>query len=511
MLKLIKTCKKEVVYLFVSSFIVLIGLQLLTYWSMQKASQAWNLSQQSSQLNQLLEVFMSDMKDIETGIRGYALTGQPVFLEPYHYGLSKISQDEKELEKLLENPIDKRLLEQIKLTAQKRVDIATHIVEIQKTQGQDIAKNTIAEGQGKKMMDQLRTQANVLMAHQQKVSELTTKKARLITDFTKYLSAFGFLLALVLQAMAFYLILREMKQRFEAEKLTQELNLQLKNHIQELDVEINERQKAEEAVQLLNQQLSSLVELLNETNIELKAVNKELETFSYSVSHDLRSPLRGIDGISLALLEDYRDKIDEGGQYFLRQIRLESQRMGQLIDGILNLSRLTREAFHRQTVDLSHIATEINDSLKLDHPLRDIEVDIQSGIIAEADPALISAVLQNLFMNAWKFTSKREHAKVQFGTLQKEDQTCYFVKDNGAGFDMAFSDKLFGPFQRLHGTLEFPGTGIGLATVQRIIHRHGGIIWAESEVDQGATFYFTLNESDWNKHHEQPSHSLGGR
>ena len=232
---------------------------------------------------------------------------------------------------------------------------------------------------------------------------------------------------------------------------------------------------------------------LKQRTAALEAANKELEAFSYSVSHDLRAPLRSIDGFSQALLEDYTDKLDEGGQDYLRRVRAASQRMGHLIDDILKLSRVIRAEVRREEIDLSGLAREVAGELREQQPERPVEWTIHENVTAFADAGLMRAVLQNLLGNAWKFTGKQPHPRIEFGTTRQEDGTCvYFVRDNGAGFDMAYAQKLFGAFQRLHAESEFAGTGIGLATVQRIIHRHGGRIWAESAVGQGATFSFTL-------------------
>ncbi len=235
---------------------------------------------------------------------------------------------------------------------------------------------------------------------------------------------------------------------------------------------------------------------LQDTNRELEVTNRELETFSYSVSHDLRAPLRGIDGFSQILLEDYADELDEDGKEYLGRVRAASQRMGHLIDGLLGLSRVTRGAMSRERVNLSSLAKEVSEGLREANPEREVEFSAQKGLEAQGDPRLVRAVLENLISNAWKFTEKEPGARVEFGVDEELSHRgrvpVYYVRDNGAGFDMAYVDKLFGAFQRLHGTNEFEGTGIGLATVQRIIHRHGGRIWAEGEVDRGATFYFTL-------------------
>ncbi len=257
-----------------------------------------------------------------------------------------------------------------------------------------------------------------------------------------------------------------------------------------LRAEVIERQQAEQQARELNQGLQQAV-------IELQAVNHELEAFSYSVSHDLRAPLRSIDGFSQALIEDCFEHLDETGQNYLQRIRSATQRMGQLIDDLLTLSRVTRSDMHKGSVDLSQVAHRIVANLQQAYPDQQVIVKIQSNMLTQGDPPLLTVVLDNLLNNAWKFTAQQPHAEIEFGTTNQDDGLLtYFVRDNGAGFDMAFMDKLFRPFQRLHGMKEFPGNGIGLATVKRIIHRHGGQVWAEGKLGQGAAFYFTIAETE---------------
>jgi two-component system sensor histidine kinase/response regulator len=248
-----------------------------------------------------------------------------------------------------------------------------------------------------------------------------------------------------------------------------------------------------EAAVQRNQELSRAKEELQTVNAALETVNKELEAFSYSVSHDLRAPLRTIDGFSQALLEDYVDKLDEEGKDNLQRVRGATRRMGELIDDMLNLSRVARKEIRVETVDLSAMAQTIAAELRRSQPERQVEFIIADGMVATGDGGLLKAALENLLGNAWKFTGKRSEAKIEFGITRHDGISAYFVRDNGAGFDAAYADKLFGAFQRLHGQNEFSGTGVGLATVQRIIHRHGGRVWAEGKPNEGATFYFILS------------------
>jgi len=223
-----------------------------------------------------------------------------------------------------------------------------------------------------------------------------------------------------------------------------------------------------------------------------EAANRELEAFSYSVAHDLRSPLRAIDGFSQALLEDYGDKLDAEGQKNLERVRASAQHMADLIDDLLTLSRVSRTEMRRQRVDMSEVARAIIARLRTVARERRVEAVIADGLTAFGDDGLLGVILDNLLGNAWKFTSKRKEGHIEFGVTERNGAPAFFVKDDGAGFDMTYAGRLFGVFQRLHHATEFEGTGIGLATVQRIIHKHGGHIWAEGEIDRGATFYFTL-------------------
>lgn len=247
----------------------------------------------------------------------------------------------------------------------------------------------------------------------------------------------------------------------------------------------------------INREIALLDEVVNqlvEQSVQLEAVNRELEAFSYSVSHDLRAPLRSVEGFSAALKEDCADRLDETCHDYLARISAAIKRMEHLIEGLLRLSRLSRAELNREPVDLAGLVREMAEELRKAHPGRQLTVLVADGVEVTADATLMRVVVTNLLENAWKFTAGVEHPVIEFGVGESDGERHYFVRDNGAGFDLAHADRLFVPFQRLHSLEEFPGTGIGLATVQRILHRHGGRIWAEGEKGKGATFYFTLRD-----------------
>jgi len=262
------------------------------------------------------------------------------------------------------------------------------------------------------------------------------------------------------------------------------------------DFDIEKKNVEQANVELRNEvaERARVEEALRQAKSVAEATSQELEAFSYSVAHDLRAPLRSVDGFSQALLEDYADRLDAEGKKYLGHIRGSAQQMAGLIDDLLELARVSRADLRHERVDLSELARSVLATLRESQPERQVEVVIQDGVVAQADARLLEVVLTNLLGNAWKFTGKRASARIEFAAMAGESAPVYLVRDDGAGFEAAYVGKLFGVFQRLHAAHEFEGTGIGLATVARIVRRHGGRVWAEGEVDRGATFYFTLEE-----------------
>jgi light-regulated signal transduction histidine kinase (bacteriophytochrome) len=246
---------------------------------------------------------------------------------------------------------------------------------------------------------------------------------------------------------------------------------------------------SEERFRRLSEELEQRV---RERTAELEASNQELESFSYSVSHDLRAPLRAMNGFSHLLEEEYANRLDQNGLNYLGRIRDASKRMGELIDNLLDLARVSRQELRRVRVNLSHVAEEIRKSLEEQFPARKVEWRIDSDLLVRADPVLAKALLENLLRNAWKFTAERMDARIELYAESQEGEMTFCVRDNGAGFEMAYADKLFKPFQRLHDVKRFEGTGIGLAIVHRIVRRHGGRIRGEASPGKGAAFHFTL-------------------
>lgn len=311
-------------------------------------------------------------------------------------------------------------------------------------------------------------------------------------------TAKGWLFVAVTALLLHVVVRRFVEEVTRGEELLRERNEELCMVEEELRQQLDESERSqhelresEENYRLLSAELEKRVA---ERTAELERANREMESFSYSVSHDLRAPLRHIDGFSRALMEDCADQLNSHGKGYLARICAAANRMGQLIDDLLQLASVSRSDLQRRPVSLSSLARAVAAELKQADPERDVAFTIAGGVRAEGDPLLLRVVLENLLGNAWKYTGKEPHALIEFGESEQEGRRVFFVRDNGVGFDMAYVGKLFNPFQRLHAMDEFEGTGIGLATVRRVVERHGGRAWAEGALGDGATFFFTLGE-----------------
>jgi signal transduction histidine kinase len=414
-------------------------------------------------------------RSADAASRGFLLTGDPVFQKRYDVAIATMQAGVDQLQQLTSDNVG----QQARVTylrsriAAKTQAISAALAIRQASSNAVIDPTIIANalsdnpdrGQSVQWcIREMETEEHRLL--DQRTAVVASARHRLIVTFIV-----AALLDLLLLIIAFELLVREQQARIALAKRSEEI------------FELNHQ---------LSEANASLEARVAERTRELQVSNQELEAFSYSVSHDLRAPLRTIDGFSLALKEDFADLLNDEGQDYINRVRGGVQRMGQLIDALLQLSRVTRSDIQREQVDLSQLSTLVFNELKASDPARTVTFVAEPGVIASADPRLLRIAFENLIGNAWKFTSKTPDARIEFGSSLREGQTVYFIRDNGAGFDMQYVDRLFTAFQRLHGDRDFKGSGIGLATVSRIIRRHHGNITADSTLGQGATFYFTL-------------------
>jgi signal transduction histidine kinase len=407
---------------------------------------------------QELDRLLIGLLNAESGQRGFLLTGHDDYLDPYFEGSHDYDEARNDLrEWILQNPQYSEAFKKIEDSAAIKLHELGETIVWRKAQGLAAANKVVRSDVGRTAMRTIREQVQFIKNDQMRLLLEQKEENRRQTANTISSITVGSLLAAVL--------------------LLASLNLYMRNSLK--------RSRVEEEVRHLNKTLESKIH-------EVEVVNKELESFSYSVSHDLRAPLRAMAGFSNILVEDYEDKIDEAGRGYLRRIIAASDRMARLIDGILDLSKISRRQVRREEVDLSAVAEQVIAELRLLEPERQAEVVIEPQMKVRGDIDLIGALLQNLLANAWKFTSKKELAHIHFASTIQDGKRVFFIRDDGAGFDMTYAEKLFGTFQRLHTEEDFKGTGVGLATVRRIAHLHGGEVWAEGAVNQGATFYFTL-------------------
>lgn len=407
---------------------------------------------------------------LETGLRGYLLRKDPMFLEPYDKSKIKMPAQIADLqERVSDLKVSSAALEVIKGDLRDWMKFSSEQIAVFTRTGApplDIQTSR----QGKNLMDKIRDGLETISNRQE--AFILQKQRESTTAARQGLALSGLLLIALALLLSFFIY-----RRFKVISNTYN------------DALVDQQRSAERLSQM-NEQLESLVAA---RTAELQATNGELEAFCYSVSHDLRAPLRGIDGFSQAVMEDYKDRLDANGVKYLEFIRQGVQKMGRLIDDLLALSRVTRSDVKKESVNLTLLAEEIIQRLRAENPERQCQIDIEPNLIVLGDKGLLGIVLENLLSNAWKFTAKTPEAAIELKSYVDENGSKWFrVKDNGAGFNMQYADKLFGAFQRLHGAQDFHGTGVGLATVKRIIVKHGGNISAHGEVNKGAEFNFTL-------------------
>jgi signal transduction histidine kinase len=424
-----------------------------------------------------VERITSSAASAETGSRGYLITGEDPYLEPYLDAVRDLPRELDDFTSLTsDNPTQQARLIEMRAVLEQRLSLLQQGIDLRKSGSSDTLRALVLSGTGKVEMDHIRR-----IPHDMEAEERTLLARRIATATESSRNA-RFTIGLASSLDLLFLI-------FISRYFVRERGMRISSEIAAEHLAIARAQAEARAaeVRTLNVTLEERVKL---RTAELETTNRELEAFSYSVSHDLRAPLRTIDGFSLALEEDFADAVGNTGKDYIRRVRTGVQRMGGLIDALLQLSRITRAELVREEVDLSHLAGTIAANLAEENPDSAVVFRIEPGLHAVADPKLLQVALDNLLGNAVKFSSKVSEPVVEFGW--DTAQTAWFVRDNGAGFDMYYAEKLFNAFNRLHGDKDFKGSGIGLATVARVIRRHHGRIWADSRVDHGATFWFTL-------------------
>jgi signal transduction histidine kinase len=461
-----------------AGFVVILN----AWWAFQSVGRLQRnsaLVAQSWQVVHQLERVMGSAVDAETGERGFLISGSETYLEPYTNASHDLPDELSRLQSLTsDNESQQNRIRELRTALRERMRMLDEAVAMRRRLGEHAPGALLVGGSGRREMEHIRSLVDAMEAEEERLLAERTATAKGSLLRAQIAVVFASTLDFLLLSFALLQFVRERRLRVAAEAS----GLQLARAHREAEATAAE-------IRALNASLEDKVRL---RTAELERMNRELEAFSYSVSHDLRAPLRTIDGFSLALQEDYADAIDDTGRDYIRRVRTSVQRMGQLIDALLRLSRITRAEISREEFNISELAESVAAELLEQNGSRRISVHVEPGLKVFADPRLTRVALENLLGNAVKFSSKLPDAEILFGW--DAEQGAWYVRDNGAGFDMVYADKLFGAFNRLHGDKDFTGSGIGLATVARVIQRHHGRIWANSEVNRGATFWFTLDD-----------------
>jgi signal transduction histidine kinase len=502
--------------LFVLGFVLLVNQQK------RAGEQAEVLELKTKEVIMNLHTLFEDLVDIQSSVRGYVITEDPSYLDPYKQAVREIPGEIELLKtQISDDPQQLARLENLAVIAAERMAVAEELKNLVDNGKQAEAIAYVKSGIGKRVMDEFREGMNVLLAEEERKDKIRRQEIQNSWQQFDRLLVGGVAANLFLALALVFLFTRGIGYRLqtltenakalaEGKKLAtpitgndeiaildrtfHQMAQALQEAHDELESKVEERTRelwqATEEIKKLNE---SLEQRVIERTEQLKAANKELEAFSYSVSHDLRAPLRAIDGFSRIFIEDYADKLDDEGRRILDVIRKNAQNMGQLIDDLLAFSRLGRKQIETSIIDMSELAQDACTQIQL---CPKTQIKIGQLPAATGDRTLIRQVFINLLSNAVKYSGTKEKALVEVGGQSENGENIYYVRDHGVGFDMKYADKLFGVFQRLHSIEEFEGTGVGLAIVQRIIHRHGGRVWAEAEVGKGATFYFALPQND---------------